>query len=101
MDRRGFLISSPINEAASQPANAKISTDQKRTSLSLKLGTRAEGAKEVAGPKRCQATRPMIMRIATGTHIASAPRLWSHLPTSRPMMFRIATTASVTKENAM
>ena len=59
------------------------------------------GVKAVAEPKRCQAIMPIPITIMTGIHMASAPRLCSHLPTSRPMTFSHVTTASAMSENAI
>ena len=96
-----FLISSPMKEAVSQPPKAKVNDDQKIMSLKRVLGIMLVALKEVADPKRCHAMTPMPMMITTGNHIATAPALCSHLPTSRPTTFRMVTMVKVMIEKTI
>src|SRR5689334_7103067 len=90
-----------MKDAVSQPPKAKVSTDQKMMSWKCRLGINAWGANDVADPKRCHAINPMEMTMRTGIHMAKAPALCNHLPTSSPTMFMTVTAARAIKENAM
>src|SRR5271170_1973331 len=50
IERRGFLISSPMKEAVSHPPKANVSTDQKMRSLKCTLGVIECMVNEVAEP---------------------------------------------------
>ena len=45
--------------------------------------------------------RPITMTMPTGIHIAIAPTLCSHLPTSSPTIFSSVAALSVSSENTM
>src|SRR5260370_25242698 len=99
--RRVFLVSTHMKEAVSQPPKAKVKDDQKIMSLKRVLGIMVVALKEVAEPKRCHAMAPMPMMITTGSHIATAPTLCSHLPTLRPTTFMPVLIAKVTNEKSI
>src|SRR5271169_5113596 len=84
---RAFTISSPMVEALSTPPNAKAIVDQKMTSFRLVLGTKDRAVMAVADPKRLKDTTPRPMRTIDGIQPATAPTLFSHLPTFSPTTF--------------
>src|SRR5271157_2703384 len=53
----------------------------------------------VAEPNFHHARAPTMQSSAIGSHVPMAPRLLSHLPTSRPMIF--STSANTTKNVAL
>src|SRR5579863_10020987 len=61
IERRGCLISPPMNDAASGPVHANAITDQKMTSLKPNVGMSVVALIGVADPNLCQATMPMAM----------------------------------------
>src|SRR6266581_3476240 len=90
-----------MNDAVSQPPNAKNKSDQKMMSLKWVLGTIEWRVNVVADPNRCQAMKPITITMAAGTHMATAPTLCSHLPTSSPTKFISVAAARVTNEKMM
>src|SRR2546430_16639600 len=88
--RRGCSISSPIVDALSTPPNANAIVDQKMTSLRLVFGTNARAGIGVADPKRDHDRMPSTRGNSIGTQLATAPTVFSHVPTFNP------TTLSVT-----
>ena len=99
--RLASWISSPIVDALSTPPNANAIVDQKITSFRLVLGTSACDPSGVADPKRRHATAPSAIRSSAGIQPASAPALFSHLPTFSPTTFIVTAMASPTVEIAM
>ena len=89
MVRRASTISSPIVDPLSTPPNANAIVDQKITSFSVVLGSRVRGVMGVADPNRIHHSAPNAMRKVAGTQPATAPALFSHLPTFRPTTFII------------
>src|SRR5207244_3221673 len=85
--RRASLISSPIVDALSAPANAKAIVDQKITSLTLIFGTSASNVIGVADPKRFHDSTPRAISANVGIQSATAPALVNHLPMFTPITF--------------
>src|SRR5690349_3958213 len=85
--RLASRISAPIIDALSTPPNANAIVDQKITSFNPVAGIKSCGRMGVAVPNRAHRTAPHAIRIVVTVHVATAPALVSHLPTSRPTMF--------------
>src|SRR5262245_4297735 len=85
--RRASRISSPIVDPLSTPPKAKAIVDQKITSLRLVLGVTVSTVIGVAAPKRIHDTTPIAISSSAAAQPVTAPRLFSHLPTSRPTTF--------------
>src|SRR5215831_7479345 len=90
-----------MKEAVSHPPKANVRDDQKIISLKRRLGLMLAAWKEVADLKRCHAIAPMPRIMSTGSHIASAPALCSHLPTSSPTTFTTVMIVRATIEKMM
>src|SRR5262249_8930468 len=99
--RRGSSISSPIVDPLSTPPNANAIVDQKMTSFSPVLGTNDDAGIGVAGPNRLHATAPSAISSPAGIHPATAPALFSHLPTSSPTTFIVTATTRPVIATAM
>src|ERR1700693_3020626 len=99
--RRGALISSAMKDAVSLPAKAKVRTDQKTMSLRRVVGVSVARVNDVADPKRHHARVPIPISKAIGTHIPTAPALFSHLPTLRPRMCKSVPSSSAEQANIM
>src|ERR1044071_6467232 len=94
-------ISSPIVDPLSTPPNANAIVDQKMTSFRLVLGTRVVELFGVADPTRRQETNAGARTSAATTQLASAPTLFSHLPTLRPTTFIVTAVTRPTDATAM
>ena len=65
------------------------------------LGVRVCRVNALAEPKRCHAMAPITITIKAGIHMAIAPTLCSHLPTSRPTTFTTVASVKVSSEKMM
>src|SRR5436190_16834749 len=92
--RRASWISSPIVDALSTPPKANAMVDQKITSFRPVLGTNVSAVMGVADPKRLHVRVPRVSSAKAGMQLASAPMLFSHLPTLRPTTFSVTARVS-------
>ena len=88
-------------EPLSTPPNANAMVDQKITSFKLVLGARVCGVIGVAVPNRLHEIAPSTISTSAGIQPATAPMLFSHLPTSRPTTFMVTASVNPTSAKTM
>src|SRR5580698_1984508 len=99
--RCGWLISSPMKEAASGPVQAKAIVAQKIRSVRCRLGARPDLLNAVADPNFSQVVTPRNARSRPASQREIAPTLLSHLAMAIPRKFRYVARASPASANAM
>lgn len=76
-----------MNDPASRPLKPNAIVAQKISSLNPVLGRRLAAVIGVAGPYLRPTMRPITISTVRVSQLASAPMLFSHLPTWSPTMF--------------
>src|SRR5262249_16895694 len=99
--RRASLISSPMNEAASEPLKAYRMVAQTPSVVKLNEGVKLGAVKDVEEPNFAHAIIVTTHNRLTGIQTPSAPRLLSHLPIFRPTMLRASASPTPKNEKAM